>query len=63
MRTLIPTHDTVSLVPADPTEVAIAGVRWRRMGWLQRLVRLDGDADQLTHTNQTPAEQASRRAA
>jgi hypothetical protein len=57
-------HPSGSVVPPEPTEVAIAGVRWRRTGFLQRLAKHDRDADTLAAQDREPAEKpAAQRAA
>jgi hypothetical protein len=57
-------HPSGSVVPPEPTEVAIAGVRWRRSGFLQRLEKLDRDVHTLGAEDREPAEKpAARRAA
>jgi len=57
-------HASGSVVPAEPHEVAIAGVRWRRTGFLQRLAKLDPAAHALAAEGRQPAEKlAARRAA
>lgn len=64
MRNLTPTyHSSGSMVPPEPQEVAIAGVRWRRTGFLQRLAKLDRDAHTLAAEDRERSEPVARRAA
>jgi hypothetical protein len=65
MRNLTPAHHgSGTVVPPEPHEVAIAGIRWRRTGFLQRLAKLDPDAYLLAAEDREPAEKpAARRAA
>jgi hypothetical protein len=65
MRNLTtPQHASGSVIPREPTQVAIAGVRWRRTGFLQRLEKLDRDVRTLAAEDRDPAEKpAARRAA
>ncbi len=65
MRNLTPAHHpSGSVIPPEPTHVAIGGVRWRRTGFLQRLMKLDRDAHTLVAADREPAEKPfARRAA
>jgi hypothetical protein len=65
MRNLTTAHHAWgSVTPPEPHEVAVAGVRWRRTGFLQRLERLDRDAQMLAAEDPQPTEKpAARRAA
>jgi hypothetical protein len=65
MRNLTTTHHAWgTVIPPEPHEVAAAGVRWRRTGFLQRLERLDRDAHMLAAEDPQPTEEpAARRAA
>jgi hypothetical protein len=65
MRNLTPTHHpSGSAIPPEPNHVAIAGARWQRSGFLQRLVKLDREAHTLAAEDREPAETpAARRAA
>ena len=56
-------HPSGSVVPPEPTEVAIAGVRWRRTGFLQRLAKADRNADALAALGREPAEKLTARRA
>ena len=57
-------HPSGSVVPPEPTEAAIAGARWRRTGFLQRLAKHDRAADTLAAHDREPVEKpAARRAA
>jgi hypothetical protein len=57
-------HPSGSVVPPEPTEAAIAGARWRRTGFLQRLAKLDRNAQTVVAQDREPAEKpAARRAA
>jgi hypothetical protein len=57
-------HASGSVIPPQPTEVAIAGARWRRTGFLQRLEKLNRDVHTLGAEDREPAEHhAARRAA
>ena len=52
-----------SVVPPGPAEVAVAGVGWRRVGLLQRLVKLERDSLSLGGMQELRSETARRRAA
>jgi hypothetical protein len=55
------TSARTSLVPADPIEVGVSAVDWQRTGLLQRLVKVDRQADAA---DRAPIhEAAARRAA
>jgi hypothetical protein len=54
-----------SAVPLEPAEVALSGVGWMRLGLLQRLVKVEREADSSASTaraTQIP-EPRQRRAA
>ena len=55
------TSGRTSFVPPDPIEVGVSAVDWQRTGLLQRLVKVDRQADAA---NWAPSHQvAARRAA
>jgi hypothetical protein len=64
MRNLTKAHHTSgSVIPPEPTEVAIAGARWRRTGFLQRLAKADRNAHALAAQGREPAEKLTARRA
>jgi hypothetical protein len=51
-------------IPREPAEVGAAAVGWQRTGLLQRLVKLDRQADAHAAEDRSPTEEvAARRAA
>jgi hypothetical protein len=54
-----------SVVPAEPAEIAMESVGWRRVGLLQRLVKTDAETASLAadHSSLVRAELVQRRAA
>jgi hypothetical protein len=64
MRTSNPTnHTPPSAIPPDPAELAMAAVGWRRTGLLQRLVKVEREAQPLPAEDRSPAEEAAARSA
>jgi hypothetical protein len=44
MKTSLPTHRSPSAIPPDSAQLAIGSVEWRRVGPMQRLVKVEHEA-------------------